>query len=59
MKDKTILLIIAILCITFLEAFAMYVLRIDGMLLSGTVGAIVYVATSKYYKMRYLEKKEE
>jgi hypothetical protein len=44
MRDETILLITAILCITILQAIAMCMLHIDGVLLSGTVATIVAVA---------------
>jgi len=50
MKDETLLLIVAIICITILEIVNMLTMKLDGNILSAIVGAIVYVATRKYYK---------
>ena len=43
--------ITAIACITILEAINMIVLKIDGAILSSIVGAIVFIATRRYYKL--------
>lgn len=43
--------ITAIASITLLEAINMIVLKIDGTVLSGIVGAIVFIATRRYYKI--------
>lgn len=50
MKDKTLIEIVAMICIVVLVAIAVIVLKTDGMLLSGAVGAIVFIVTRKYYK---------
>ena len=57
MKEETILLIVAIVCITILEIANMLTMKIDGNILSAIVGAIVYVVTRKYYKARQSEAK--
>ena len=49
MKDKTILLIVAIICITVLELANMYLNHIDGSILSIIVASIVFVATGKFF----------
>jgi len=52
MRDNTILQAVAIACITVLEAIVLLTKQWDGMLLSSVVGAIVFVATKKYYTFR-------
>jgi len=43
--------ITAIICIAILEAINMIVLKVDGAILSSIVGAIVFIATRRYYKL--------
>jgi len=54
MKDTTIIIITAIVCITILEALNIIYLRIDGSILSSIVGAIsslvTWFITKVYYK---------
>jgi len=52
MRDETILYIVGIIAITVLEIVNLLTAKIDGNILSGVVGAIVYILTRKYYKMR-------
>ena len=57
MKDETILMIVAIICITVLQVVNMLTMKIDGNILSAIVGAIVFIVTRKYYKARQSEAK--
>jgi len=57
MKDETILMIVAIICITVLQVVNMLTTKIDGNILSAIVGAIVFIVTRKYYKARQSEAK--
>jgi len=50
MQDRTILMIAAIGCITALEIVNMLTMKLDGGVLSGAVGAIVFLITRKYYQ---------
>jgi len=43
--------ITAITCISLIEIANMLTLKIDGTILSGIVGAIVFIATRRYYKL--------
>jgi len=52
MKDETILYIVGIIAITVLEIVNLLTAKIDGNILSAIIGAIVYILTRKYYKMR-------
>jgi len=52
-KIEAILAIVAMICITLLEAINMLVFNIDGTILSAVIGAIVYLATREYYIMKY------
>jgi len=53
MRDSTVLYIVAIIAIVILEVANMLTMKLDGTLLSGCVGAVVFIATKKYYKMKY------
>ncbi len=53
MKDSTILCIVAIIAIVILEVVNLVTLGYDGNVLSGTVGAIVFISTKKYYEAKY------
>jgi energy-converting hydrogenase Eha subunit A len=54
MRDTTIVIITAIICITILEALNIIYLKIDGSILSSIVGAIsslvTWFITKVYYK---------
>lgn len=50
MKDKTILTIVGIVCITALEIANMLTMKLDGTILSSIIGAIVFLVTRRYYK---------
>jgi hypothetical protein len=50
MKDKTILEIVAMICITALEITNLIFYKVDGAVLSGVVGAIVFILTKKRYQ---------
>lgn len=52
MRDETLLIIVGIIAITVLEIVNLFTAKIDGNILSAVVGAIVYILTRKYYKMR-------
>lgn len=54
MKDETLLLITAIICLTILEIVTICVLRIDGLILSGVVAAIVGLALKREEIIRYM-----
>jgi hypothetical protein len=41
MNDETILLVVSVICLTIIQIMAICVLRIDGVLLSGTTASIV------------------
>jgi hypothetical protein len=49
-KDDTVVLIVAMICITVLEIVNALTMKIDGNILSAVVGAIVFIATRQYYK---------
>jgi len=46
-------IIVGIVSLTALEIVNIVTTHIDGVLFSGIVGAIVYLITGKYYKIRY------
>ena len=52
MRDETILILVGIIAITVLEIVNLLKFGYDGNILSAVVGAIVYILTSRYYKMR-------
>jgi len=52
-KYELILSIVAMICITILEAINMLVFNIDGTILSAVIGAIVFLATREYYIMKF------
>jgi len=52
MRDETILIITGIIAITILEVVNLIFAKIDGNILSAVVGAIVYILTKRYYKVR-------
>lgn len=52
MKDDTILLIVAMICITMLEVVNAFTMKLDGNILSAIIGAIVFIVTRQYYKAR-------
>ena len=52
-KLEAILAIVAMLCITVLEAINMLVFSIDGTILSAVIGAIVFLATREYYIQKF------
>ena len=52
MRDDTIVMIVAIICITVLEIVNAFTMKIDGNILSAIVGAIVFIATRQYYKAK-------
>jgi len=51
MREKTILTITGVVCITVLEALNLVYLGFDGVVFSGVVGAIVFLITRKRYKL--------
>ena len=50
MKDATIIQIVAMILIVVITLVAIVVLKVDGVLLSGVVGAIVFIVTREHYK---------
>jgi len=51
-KDDTILLIVAMICITVLEIVNAFTMKLDGNILSAIIGAIVFIATRQYYNYK-------
>ena len=49
-KYKTLLMVVAIICITVLEIVNIIFVGQDGLVLSGIIGAVIFVATRKKYK---------
>ena len=49
-KISDIVIIVALICVTVLEAINLIYNKIDGTILSAIIGAIVFLATRKYYK---------
>jgi energy-converting hydrogenase Eha subunit A len=58
MRDTTIIIITAIICITILEALNIIYMRIDGSILSSIVGAISSLVTWYITKVYYKPKQE-
>ena len=52
MRDETLLIIVGIIAITVLEIVNLLRFGYDGNILSAVVGAIVYILTRRYYKVR-------
>jgi len=52
MRDETVLYIVGIIAITILEIVNLLTAKIDGNILSVVVGAIVYILTRTYYKVK-------
>ena len=52
-KIEAILAIVAMICITTLEAINMLVFNVDGTILSTVIGVLVFLATREYYIMKY------
>ena len=50
MRDDTLVLIVAMICITVLEVVNALTMKVDGNIISAIVGAIVFIATRQYYK---------
>ena len=59
MRDSTIIIIVAIICITILEALNIIYLEIDGSILSSIVGAISSLVTWYISKLYYFGKREK
>jgi hypothetical protein len=51
-RDETIILVVAMICITVLEVVNAFTMKIDGNIISVIVGAIVFIATRQYYKAK-------
>jgi hypothetical protein len=49
-RDETIVLVVALICITVLQVVNALTMKIDGNILSAVIGAIVFIATRQYYK---------
>jgi hypothetical protein len=47
MKDSTVIYVVAILSIAYLQSVAMFILHIDGLLLSGAIGTILTIALKR------------
>jgi len=58
MKDTTIIIITAIICITVLEALNIIYLKIDGSILSSVVAAISSLVTWFITKIYYKPKQQ-
>jgi len=50
--DKHVI-IVGIICITILEVVNMLTMKIDSLMLSSCIGAIVFMVTRTYYKRKY------
>ena len=50
MKGRTLVLVVAMVCITVLEVVNMLTMKIDGNIMSAVVGALVFIATRAYYR---------
>ena len=50
---NTLCIITGIVALTILEIVNIVTSHIDGVLFSGVIGAIVYLVTGKYYKIKY------
>jgi glucose-6-phosphate-specific signal transduction histidine kinase len=51
-RDDTLVLIVAMICITVLEVVNAFTMKMDGNIISAIVGAIVFIATRQYYKAK-------
>jgi len=51
-RDDTVVLIVAMICITVLQIVNALTMKIDGNILSAIIGAIVFIATRQYYKAK-------
>ena len=49
-KYKTLLMVVAIICITVLEIVNLIFVGQDGLVLSTVIGMVIFVATRKKYK---------
>jgi len=58
MRDTTIIIITAVICITVLEALNIIYMRIDGSILSSIVGAISSLVTWCITKVYYRPKQK-
>jgi hypothetical protein len=56
-RDDTVVLIVAMICITVLQVVNALAMRIDGNVLSAVVGAIVFIATRQYCKAQRRDQK--
>jgi len=52
MRDQTLLIITAIVSITWLETIALIKKDFDGAILSGIIGTIATLSTRAYYKRK-------
>ena len=52
MRDETVLILVGIIAVTVLEIVNLLKFGYDGNILSAVVGAIVYILTKRYYKVR-------
>jgi hypothetical protein len=57
MRDETLLLVLAMLCITILEILALCFYHIDGVILSSVVFVLTAIATKRENALSYIEKK--
>lgn len=57
-QDKTIIISLIVISITVIEALAITVLHIDGVLLSSVIGALVFLGTGKYFNDSLVVKKD-
>jgi len=51
-RDDTLVLIVAMICITLLEVVNAFTMKLDGNIISAIIGAIVFIATRQYYKAK-------
>jgi len=58
MRDTTIIIIVAIICITILEALNIIYLKIDGSILSSVIAAISSLVTWFTTKVYYRSKQQ-
>jgi hypothetical protein len=49
-RDETIVLVVAMICVTVLQVVNALTMKVDGNILSAIVGAIVFIATRQYYR---------
>ena len=53
MGDRAIVEMFAIAAITAMEVANLMTLKLDGTILSTLVGAVVFIATKRYYQRKY------